>query len=205
MVSSKEWTKDRIENHLIKLLLDNCYKMLQLNYDKITITKSESPDFIIGDCKNTIGIEITRALDQNMQKVSFIRDTEFNNTSICPTLFEDEQMSKQEIINLLNKSKDKLIGRPYKGYELEEKVLNDIVNAISKKIKKFDSYKKFNENILLVHSETRATLDIDMVTINLSKYLIENKDNIKYNSIFLKLGNQIFNFKNENILQCHIK
>jgi hypothetical protein len=56
-----------------------------------------------------------------------------------------------------------------------------------------------------VHSETRASLDIDMVTINLSKYLIENKDNIKYNSIFLKLGNQIFNFKNENILQCQIK
>lgn len=200
MVSSKEWTKDRIENHLIKLLLDNCYKMLQLNYDKITITKSESPDFIIGDCKNTIGIEITRALDQNMQKVSFIRDTEFNNTSICPTLFEDEQMSKQEIINLLNKSKDKLIGRPYKGYELEEKVSNDIIIAIDKKIKKFNSYKKFKKNILLVHSEMRASLDINIVIEKLVNYTLNT--NILFDFIFLKLSNKIYYFTNNTKGNC---
>ena len=182
MRSNKNWTKEKIEDYLIKLLVNNCHEILQLIYTDITIIKSESPDFIVGDCTNTIGVEITRALDQNMQKVNFIRDIKFNNISICPTLFEDKQMPKKEIIYLLNKSKDKIIGYPYIGDELEEKVLKDIIEAINKKIVKYDNYLKFHKNILLIHSENRASLDIELVIKKLSRYIFNT--NIKFDFIF---------------------
>jgi len=203
MKSNKVWTKEKIENYLIKLLVDNCHEILQLEYNSTKLTKSESPDFIVDDCENIIGVEITRAMDKNVQWVNDIRGKCFENIAVSQTAYEDKNLTTKEINNILNKSKDKIIGKPYKGYKLEEKVTNDIISAISKKIKKFDSYKKFNKNILLVHSEMRASLDINIVIERLVKYTL-NTD-IVFDLIFLKLSNKLYYFTKQINGNCKIK
>lgn len=203
MTSNKIWTNDKIENHLINLFFQNCYKSLFLDYDNSTIIKTEKPDYIIGDCQTTIGVEITRALDQNIQKVNNIKELEYKDIHICPTLFENKNMSREQIIKLLKKSKNKIIGKPYAGNGLEEKILKDIIKSINKKIIKYDTYLKFDKNILLVHSETRASLDIEWVINNLASYIFKTK--IKFDFIFLKLGEIFYNFNSKKLKTCIIK
>ena len=89
----KKMTRNDIEKYLINLLVSNCNEVLQLCSHNIEIIKSESPDFTINSNNKKIGIEITRALDQNLQKAYSIRDNEVNNVSFCPTLFEDKNLS----------------------------------------------------------------------------------------------------------------
>lgn len=97
MASNEIWTNDKIEDHLINLFFQNCYKSLFLDYDNSTIIKTEKPDYIIGDCQTTIGVEITRALDQNIQKVNNIKQLKYQDIHICPTLFENENIGMSPI------------------------------------------------------------------------------------------------------------
>ncbi len=106
--TKNNWTNDKIENHLIKLFIDNCYEVLQLKLHDVKIIKSESPDFVIDSNNKKIGVEITRALDQNLQKVHSIRNNEFNNIPFCPTLFEDKKMSKKKLKNYCKNLKNNL-------------------------------------------------------------------------------------------------
>lgn len=200
--TKNNWTNGKIENHLIKLLTDNCYEVLQLKFHDIEIIKSESPDFVINSNNKKIGIEITRALDQNLQKVYSIRNNEVNNISFCPTLFEDEKMSKKKIVKLLEKSKEQLIGTPYLNDELEEKVVNDIQKAIINKNQKFIKYKKFDQNILFIHAENRVSLDIDLVIQKLSSFI--STIELLFDYIFLKLGDFIYYFIENGYRSCKI-
>ncbi len=197
--TKNNWTNDKIENYLIKLLINNCCEVLQLKFHDIEIIKSESPDFIINSDNKKIGIEITRALDQNLQKVYSMRD---NEVSFCPTLFEDAEMSKEEIMELLKESKKQLIGTPYLNDELEEKVANDIQKAIIKKNQKFIKYEKFDQNILFIHAENRVSLDINLVIQKLSSFIANNEP--PYDYIFLKLGDFIYYFTENNYRSCKI-
>lgn len=198
--TKNNWTNDKIENHLIKLLTNNCCEVLQLKFHDIEIIKSESPDFIINSDNKKIGIEITRALDQNLQKVYSMRD---NEVSFCPTLFEDEKMSKKKIMKLLKKSKKQLIGTPYLNDELEEKVANNIQKAIIKKNQKFIKYKKFDQNILFIHAENRVSLDINLVIQKLSSFIATIE--LSFDYVFLKLGDFIYYFTENNYRNCKIK
>jgi len=125
-----ELTNYEIEDYLVKLLVNNCYEVLQLKLHNLKIEKSESPDFIINSDNKVIGVEITRALDQNLQKVHSIRTDKLRKISFCPILFEGHSMSKKEIISLLKKSEKKLIGKAYLDDELENKVFENIKKSI---------------------------------------------------------------------------
>jgi hypothetical protein len=198
-----DWRNDKIENYLIELLINNCYEVLQLKLHNFKIIKTESPDFIINSGNKRIGIEITRALDQNLQKVHSIRDEEFNKVSFCPTLFENQKMSKKKIIKLLQKSKEQLVGMPYLNDELEEKVVSDIKKAIINKNQKFIKYKKFDRNILFIHAENRVSLDINLVIQELSLFIATIE--LLFDYIFLKLGDFIYYFTESSYGSCKIK
>jgi hypothetical protein len=198
-----DWRNDKIENYLIELLINNCYEVLQLKLHNFKIIKTESPDFIINSGNKRIGIEITRALDQNLQKVHSIRDEEFNKVSFCPTLFENQKMSKKKIIKLLQKSKEQFVSMPYLNDELEEKVVSDIKKAIINKNQKFIKYKKFDRNILFIHAENRVSLDINLVIQELSLFIATIE--LLFNYIFLKLGDFIYYFTESSYGSCKIK
>jgi len=189
-----EWTNYEIEDYLVKLLVNNCYEVLQLKLHNLKIEKSESPDFIINSDNKVIGVEITRALDQNLQKVHSIRTDKLRKISFCPILFEGHSMSKKEIISLLKKSEKKLIGKAYLDDELENKVFENI--------KKFIKYDKFHQNILFIHAENRVTLEINLVIQKISKFI--PNINVLYDYIFLKLGNNIYYFKEDSYKSCKI-
>jgi len=197
------WTKNTIEHHLIKLLIYNCYEVLQLKFHNIEITKSESPDFIINNNNKKIGIEITRALDQNLQKAYSIIDSKVNNIFFCPALFEDKKMSKKEIVKLLQKSKIQPIGIAYCNDELEEKVANNIQKIIIKKNQKFIKYKKFDQNILFIHAENRVTLDINLVIQKVLLFIATIE--LSFDCIFLKLGDFIYCFTEDSYRSYKIK
>lgn len=199
----KKMTRNDIEKYLINLLVSNCNEVLQLCSHNIEIIKSESPDFTINSNNKKIGIEITRALDQNLQKAYSIRDNEVNNVSFCPTLFEDKNMSKKKIMKLLQKSKKQLIGTPYLNNELEEKVINNIQKTIINKNKKFIKYKKFNQNILFIHAENRVSLDINLVVQKVSSFIATTE--LLFDYIFLKLGDFIYYFTENDYGNCKIK
>lgn len=197
------WSNEKIEYHLLELLIQNCYEILDLKYDNFEITKDESPDYIINSGCQNIGVEITRAMNQNLQKASSIVYENFHNDfSFSPTIFENKQMSKKEILNSLNRSANTLVGKAYKGYKLEENVLDNITNAIMKKIKKFKNYKQFDKNILLIHSENRASLDIDILIEKLTVFLVET--NTLFDYIFLKISDKIFYFSDNQNGYCII-
>jgi len=197
--TKNNWKNDKIEKYLIKLLTNSCYEILQLKFHNIEIVKSESPDFVINSDNKKIGIEITRALDQNLQKVYSIR---CNQVSFCPTLFENTKMPKNEIIKLLAKSKKQLIGTPYLNNELEEKVANNIQKAIINKNQKFIKYKKFYQNILFIHAEDRVSLDSNLVIQKLSSFIATIK--LSFDYIFLKIGDFIYYFTENNYGSCKI-
>ncbi len=189
------------EFFLIQLFVNNCCDYLNLDFKNMERKKTESPDFIFN--KDVVGIEITRALDQNLtkadKKADSIRNKKFKNMSYCPTLFEnekDESMPGKEIEKLLEKSKNKLIGKPYVGKGLEGKVVNNIIKSIEKKLKKFKDYKKCETNILLVHAEDRASLDRTFVIDELKKYVCTkvNSKDMPFNYICLKLADRFHFF-----------
>lgn len=202
-MKSSKWTNKEIENHLVQLLIRNCCEYLDIDSDSIKIEKSESPDYILSDGKNNIGLEISRALDQNLQKAVSKRDKEFKGVTFCPTAFEDRNMSSKEIANILKKSKTGLIGRPYLNDELEEKVACNIIKTILKKIEKFNNYRKFKKNILLVHSEDRVTLNRNFVITKIQEHVSEN--NVLFDYIVLKLANEFHFFKSDECFSCEIK
>ncbi len=185
------------EEYLIQLFVKNCCGYLNFDYKK-----TESPDFVLYDGNNYIGIEITRALDQNLKKADSIRNSQFKDVAYCPTLFEDKNMESGEIKELLQKSKTHLSGGPYVGDGLEEKTVCNIIQAIEKKIKKFDTYTKYKENILLVHSEDRVTLNHDFVINKLKEYV--SKNDIRFNFICLKLDKVFHFFSGSEYIPCAI-
>lgn len=181
------------EQYLIKIFCESCCDYLSFDCQKIEVEKTESPDFVLHDRNRHIGVEITKALDQNLQKAVSIRDEKFKSVPFCPTLFEDESMSGTEIKGWLEKSKTKLIGKPYKGDGLEEKTACNIIKAIEKKIIKFKNYTKYDYNILLIYVPNRVTLEHD-ITINIVKKYTPKHS---YSYICLKLG-AFFYFLQDN-------
>lgn len=191
------------EQVLIQLFVENCCEYLRLDCEKIVIKESESPDFVLCDGNNCIGIEITKALDQNLQKADCIKKRQFKDAAYCPTLFEDKNMKSEEIAELLRKSKANLIGKPYFGDGLEEKTVCNIIKIIKQKLKKFDKYTQYERNILLVHSKDRVTLNHDFVINKLKEYV--SKNDIRFNYICLQLGDLFHFFSEGKYVPCAIK
>jgi len=198
-------TKEDIENYLIKLLINNCYEVLKLEYKNIIVEKSESPDFIVSNNKISIGVEITRALDQNIKKVKNIRNDFFPGISFCSKSFENKAMSGKMIKDIFKRSNNKFAGGVscYKVNQFEEKVIKDIINSIIRKNKKFNKYKSFDKNILFIHSENRVSLDFNLVAQKISIFIKTNE--LSFDYIFLKLGYNIYYFIDNTYKSCKIK
>ncbi len=81
---------DKIEEHLRELFIKNCSQHLNIETNNIEIKKSESPDYILIDDRRQIGLEITRALDQNLQKAQSIWSSKYKDVSFCPSLLDPE-------------------------------------------------------------------------------------------------------------------
>lgn len=187
-------SSDEYEHHLIEMFRKYCGSSLGFDCHTTKLKKSESPDFVLCNDNHSMGIEITRAVDQNLQKANQIRNKEYEDVAYCPSLFENKNMKSQEIKEWMRKSSTKIIGTPYVRDGLEDKEFYNIIQAIEKKIKKFDFYKNFDTNILLVHAKDRVTLNHDFVISKLKEYVSANE--IKFDYIFLKLGDLFHSFSN---------
>ena len=185
-----------IEKILIDKLLENKNQFFPLSKNiKIDLDR-EQPDCCLYLDNLTIGIEITCSMDENLQKTKKIRNEIDSSLSFSPSLFENKKMSSNEIKEKLIKSKTKLIGSAYKGNELEENTFNNIKNSIDKKIKKFETYQKLDQNWLYIYHIDRVTLNKDIVIELILNYI--NFIELKFDVLIIKLGKHFFKFNNKN-------
>lgn len=139
-------TNKEKEKLILKKLLNNSKfsylnKCNKIDYDR------EKPDCCITLSENiSIGIEITISINENLKKTREENRKLKDSVSFCPTLFEKEKMSSEEIKNILKCPIKSLSGAPYGENQLEEITFNEIVKSINNKIKKFDTYDKFDKN-----------------------------------------------------------
>jgi len=190
-------TNSEFEELMITTLIEN-EKLLLPFEGAVSIEKIESPDYCLCRGSYKIGVEITRAMDENLNKACVERNKLDKSIPFSPTLFENEKMSSKEIKKGLNKSREKLIGRPYKGDDLEKLVFSNIKNSIDKKILKFESYRKFEENWIYVYHDNRVSLEIESVVDRVSQY-IETVD-IMFDILLLKLGDSFYKFDGSGLI-----
>lgn len=184
------------------MLINSCGDILFSNNEDFEIKKFESPDFILKSPKKSIGVEITRAISQNEKKALEINKKYFQNKHIIYSNVFDKniKMNKNEIISILNQSMDE--NRKTNGYlanDLEETISSMIIEAIQKKESKFPKFTKYDENILLIHSEMYSSLKIEFVISIINRYLEDN--NLGFDSLFLKLSDNFFYFNKKKYLK----
>lgn len=199
--SNPFFTNAQIENDLIELFIKNCKNYIFTDISEIKKEKSESPDFILTNNSHLIGVEITRALNQNLQKCIKINHKYFNGKMIISTIeFEqNKQMSKEEIIYQLKETKNKNIGKAYIGNDMEDLASDTIIESIKKKQNKFQNFEKFDKNILLIHREMEPSLDIKIVALNIDNYLKVNL--LQFDFLFIKLSKYFLYFNKNKFLE----
>ena len=79
----------------------------------------------------------------------------------------------------------------------EEIVSSQIIKSINKKIDKFESYKKLDENILLIDSESYSSTNTELVTRLVFNFLRNTE--FFYNKIILKLSNELIIFEKDSV------
>jgi len=151
-----------------------------------TITISDKPDIRIFSKNKEIGIEVTFAINEALQKAKKIRNSINPNLTLEPILHKLNK-DKKYIEKMLLKSNEILVGNGYEGDELEIETAKKIVSSIKQKMIKFMEYQKFNENFLLIYSEVLNVSPLKIISlINKElKFIV----NIPFNKIVVRFQN----------------
>ena len=176
---------------ILKFLLIDM-KKINLTFP-YTIEIKDKPDIRIFKNNYTIGIEITFAISQTLQKAKISRAKLNSNLLLEPGLYK-KNMSAKDIEKSILKSNNQLMGSAYSNYEIEEEIADQVLFSIKEKIKKFKGYQVFEENLLMLYSD-RLIADTDIVLEMINDQL-KLFDNIPFNKI-------IFQFQEINfLLRC---
>jgi hypothetical protein len=182
-------TNDKHDEELYTVLkvLQTDYKVLCVTFPFI-IEKFETPDIILNTNNCEIGIEITFALNQTLQKARKIRDKKNPKLDMEPSMYnihKDWDHSEETIEQTIEKSNDKLIGPAYVDDELEKDVVNLILKSVHNKIKKFQDYQKFSKNYLVIYSD--ELLVDSKIIINVIKNHLSVLEIIPFDKIILRI------------------
>ena len=188
-----------IEKFLLNKLLENKDQLLPMHKNINIEYNKEKPDCHLYLDNLTIGIEITCAMDENLQKTRKIRDSLDSTIMFSPIIFEKKKMSSKEIRERLTLSKKNLVCSAYRGNEMEEDTFNHIKKSIDTKIKKFDTYQMLNQNWLYIYHNNRASLRKSIVIKLLLEYI--NSVEIKFDILIIKIGESFYKFNNFNLLK----
>jgi hypothetical protein len=166
----------------------------------LKIIHRDKPDFLIESFINNTGIEFTESIPEQLARAQAILEEHFPNGHLEPSFFkwDTPERTKSEILEILKKSQERLIGQGYTGHQIEEEWSKGIVECIINKTVKLNKngFDTFDKNWLLIYdNQTRAFLDKEYVSnkINLllSDYWKDNQD-IKFEKIFIESGNYFY-------------
>ncbi len=157
-------------------------KVLQTDYKALGVTfpfnveVSDKPDIILDTNNCKIGVEVTFALNETLQKARKIRDKKDLKLDMEPSIYNihrDWNHGKETIEQTIEKSNEKLIGPAYVDDESEKDVVNLILKSVHNKKKKFQAYKKFLKNYLVIYNDEisgDSEIVVDMIKNHLSLF-----------------------------------
>ncbi len=155
-----------------------------------SILLQDKPDIVLEDQYKVIGIEITFAINESYQKAKMIRDEANTSLILEPSLYKNNK-DRKYIEDTIKKSNERLYGSAYIDDELEEVTAELILTSINKKIAKFITYDKFQENFLLINSE--ALFADEGVVVDYVRKKLEFMSDVFFDKMILRLnGKNIF-------------
>lgn len=177
----------------------------QLFHFPIRVIHRDKPDFYIEIPNKKIGVEFTESIPQQLAYATALLEEHFPNGQLEPEFFgwDAPERSKDEILEILAKSKERLIGEGSFGDSVEEQWLLGIYGCILNKTKKLNNsnFTKFEQNWLLIYdNQLKAFLNKDYVSNKiksiLDEYWTDSKE-IKFSRIFIESGDYFFNLSSD--------
>ena len=173
-------------------------RVLQLDCEALGVTfpffveVSDKPDIILTTNSFDIGIEVTFALNQTLQKARRIRDKKDPKLDIEPSVYnihKDWNHSEETIEQTIERSNDRLIGSAYVDDELEKDVVRLIVKSIHNKIEKSKGYKSCSKNYLVIYSN-ELFVDSEIVADMVKNLLL--LETIPFDEIILRIQDKTY-------------
>lgn len=177
----------------------------------IKLIHSDKPDFRILSESISIGIEVTELIPEQLARAASLLEIHFSNDGELESEFfgwDAPQRTNDEILEILNKSNERLIGTSY-GKIVEERWMQGIYGCINNKIRKLnnDNFEKLTENWLLIYdNQIRVSLDkeylINKFPLIMNNYL-NNVTNYVFDRIIVESGNYFYfiNFKKDTFIE----
>lgn len=196
---SKGRETEHTERYSLVSFLQNFIDDKYFNFP-LKIIHRDIPDFLIEDSEYKIGIEFTESIPEQLARAEALLEEHLPNGYIEPEFFgwNAPARNNSEILEIIKKSQERLIGQGWTGNSIEEQWSKGIIDCINNKTIKLNKldFEKFDKNWLLIYdNQTRAFLDKKYVSnkINylLSNYWKDNK-NIKFKKIFIESGNYFY-------------
>lgn len=170
-----------------------------IHYDK--------PDFRILTKKISIGIEVTESIPEQLARANYLLDHHFPNGGLLEPVFfgwDAPERTNDEIIEILKKSNERLIGQPSYGNSIEVKWMRGIYDCIKNKTQKLnkDDFEKYSKNWLLIYdNQTRIFLDSNYLLVEFPSVLNEyfnDTINIIFDKIIIETGNDFYFIDSES-------
>jgi hypothetical protein len=152
---------------------------------------SGKPDFRIISAKHSIGIEVTEAIPEQLARAIYLSELHFPQGIIEPEFFgwDAPERTEDEILEILKKSNEMLIGNGFSGDSIEENWVNGIYDCVIKKTEKLNNkgFEKFTNNWLLIYDNQTGSFLKQVAISNKVPFVFENYFNEPEILIFDKI------------------
>lgn len=159
-----------------------------------TLIHRDKPDFSIKTSVNTLGIEFTESIPEQLARAQFLLEKHFVGfAGLEPEFFgrNAPERTDSEILEILRKSQKRLVGKGYVGKSVEERWVLGIQGCITNKTMKLNNpdFDEFNYNYLLIYdNQTKPMLDKNYVSLKLFPFLKkywDEKNKLSFDKIFI--------------------
>lgn len=201
-------SKKQIEISIIVKLLKQSEDEIFTNFPTKFI-HHDKPDFRILSTNDSIGIEVTKAIPEKLERAKVLLENHFPDDAILePEFFERDEtkMVNDDIITIHKKSNTELFGPPSYGKSIEKRWIQGIINCVDVKTKKLNNneFAKFQMNWLLIYDDqTRSGLDkkyiLNKLSVNFNNYFNE-KELYIFDRIIILSGKYFYIVDSENVL-----
>jgi len=209
---SKGRKTEHTEKYTIVSFLKEFHNKEEFSFP-FTLTHRDKPDFSITSQIKKIGIEFTESIPEQLAKATYLLEKHFEGyAKLEPEFFglDAPKRTDNEILEILNKSQERLIGQGFVGKSIEKKWILGIQSCINKKTKKLNNpeFEIFGNNYLLIYdNQTKPMLDKNYIVENLFPFFKEYWDeNIQktFDKVFIDSGKVFFVINKEHIPNFNI-
>ena len=117
----------------------------------------DKPDFKLSTRSLKMGIETTKSTTEQYERSKHLRDKYLPNSSMEPTMFNstNPKRNNSQIVSLIEKSNEDLIGLPTYGFQAEINWALSISEAVKRKTKKLqkNDWTHYPQNSLLIEDD----------------------------------------------------